>query len=69
MTIHELAEKLHSKMCHYNHTDGCSWFYETNPETMWDAWAHKRFLNKAEEMRKALPDMPSDEIAKVIDAL
>lgn len=24
-----LAEELHSKQCHWNHTDGCGWFYST----------------------------------------
>lgn len=23
-----IAEALHSSECHWNHTDGCSWFYE-----------------------------------------
>ena len=22
-----VAELLHGKFCHYNHTDGCGWFY------------------------------------------
>jgi hypothetical protein len=24
----EVAELLHSKMCKYNHTDACGWFYD-----------------------------------------
>lgn len=23
-----LAERLHGSFCHWNHTDGCSWYYE-----------------------------------------
>lgn len=23
----QLAEALHSKFCHWNHTDGCGWYY------------------------------------------
>jgi hypothetical protein len=41
-----LAEIIHSKMCHWNHTDGCGWFY--------DKWSDNRhngyrveYLNKA----------------------
>lgn len=25
----KLAEILHEKQCHWNHTDGCGWFYES----------------------------------------
>jgi hypothetical protein len=25
----ELAEILHDKQCHWNHTDGCSWYYSS----------------------------------------
>ena len=24
----KLAEAIHAIQCHWNHTDGCSWFYE-----------------------------------------
>ena len=27
----DLAEALHEKFCHWNHTDGCGWFYEQWP--------------------------------------
>lgn len=25
---YRLADALHDKMCHFNHTDGCGWHYE-----------------------------------------
>lgn len=27
--LYRIAESLHSAKCNWNHTDGCSWFYET----------------------------------------
>jgi hypothetical protein len=26
---HQLADMLHSKLCHLNHTDRCGWHYES----------------------------------------
>lgn len=40
-----VAEFLHLKFCHFNHTDGCSWFYEKD----WD----NRSSTKAEWLSKA----------------
>lgn len=41
-----IAEYLHSKLCRWNHTDGCSWHYEKT----WEGRAHKDWLKKAEGM-------------------
>jgi hypothetical protein len=40
----QLAEILHSKICHWNHTDGCGWHYESwiNP-----GYSRKEYLEKA----------------------
>ena len=46
----EIAELLHDKCCHHNHTDGCGWFYE------WDDWSgtsHESYLKKARKLLKA----------------
>jgi len=56
-----LAETLHSMLCHWNHTDGCSWYYET-----WEAPnnnTHMRYLDKA---RKALEIADEDTIIKIL---
>ena len=41
-----LARQLHDLLCHWNHTDGCSWYYETKNKKktglvkrMTDIWA------------------------------
>lgn len=39
-----LAEDLHEKMCHWNHTDGCAWFYRKDD---WNDSTHKEYLKKA----------------------
>ena len=45
----KLAEVLHEKQCHWNHTDGCDWYYES-----WNSMGHSRqeYLKKAREILK-----------------
>lgn len=51
----QLAMFLHTKHCHYNHTDGCSWFYDINDGLHdWNAYAHKDWLQKAQEILKII---------------
>lgn len=42
-----LAETLHTKLCHHNHTDGCGWFYEK-----WDkpGYSRKEYVEKADKI-------------------
>lgn len=42
----KLATALHDLMCHYNHTDGCDWYYSKN----FDSHAHGVYLEKARKM-------------------
>jgi Tat protein secretion system quality control protein TatD with DNase activity len=45
-----LAIFIHSRTCHNNHTDSCSWGYEIkNGLHNWQGYAHKTALNKAEK--------------------
>ena len=65
-----LAEELHSMQCSWNHTDGCSWHYEISKGVAdWKAYAHTRWLHKAREVMKVLPDMSVDEILRVASAI
>ena len=43
-----VAEFLHEKECHWNHTDGCAWFYET-----WDGATGAGNSTRMEWLRKA----------------
>ncbi len=45
----QLATLLHKKLCRWNHTDGCAWFYE---EDNWESFSHKEYLNMANKMLK-----------------
>lgn len=55
-----LAIYLHDKLCHSNHTDMCSWYYEIKGlEDDWTSWTHDRYLSKA---NKALDVCENDEI-------
>ncbi len=48
---HYLANVLHSRMCHFNHTDQCSWHYEMkNGRHEWDKYAHAEYLKKAQHI-------------------
>lgn len=40
----EVAEALHKKTCHYNHTDGCGWYYD---DGSWTESSRKEYLHKA----------------------
>lgn len=44
---YKLAELIHAKICRWNHTDGCSWGYES-----WEniGIARQRYLEKAESI-------------------
>ena len=44
---YQVAEKLHSMLCHWNHTDGCSWEYESWKEPR---DTRMRYVEKAENL-------------------
>jgi hypothetical protein len=70
MDIYELAEIMHTHLCHFNHTDYCEWFYRVNNADKWEEpySAHKKYLSTAEKV-KAETGMELEDIAKVIKAL
>jgi len=47
----ELADRLHGKLCHFNHTDGCGWTYSNwqNPCSTRD-----HYLEKANKVLNAI---------------
>jgi len=57
----KLAEILHEKLCHANHTDECSWYYDTL-----NSHAFSEYSNKARELLK-ITDF--DTIVKLIKVL
>lgn len=55
LTIEQrLAEALHGSLCHWNHTDGCSWSYGS-----WDepSHAHVDYLGMARRVMKVEPNV------------
>lgn len=65
-----LAEELHSMQCRWNHTDGCGWFYEVHKDVVdWNGHSHSRWLTKAREVMRELPDMSVDEILRVASVI
>jgi hypothetical protein len=47
----QLAEELHNIQCHWNHTDGCDWYYEISDNIVnWDGQAHGEYLKRARRM-------------------
>lgn len=43
-----LAEFLHKHMCHHNHTDACSWYYEMDHKIHnWSGYAHGQYFDLA----------------------
>ena len=59
----KLATALHEIMCHYNHTDGCGWYYEN-----WNVMGYIRmeYLKKANTILKVVD---FETAMKVIDEL
>lgn len=54
--VYDIAISLHAIFCKWNHTDGCSWFYEINEregKTNWGGYAHKEYLQKANKFLAA----------------
>lgn len=45
-----VAEFLHEKECHWNHTDGCGWLYETWEGASGDSSTRASWLRKAERL-------------------
>jgi len=69
----ELAEKFHGIFCHWNHTDGCSWYYENNstdPElTDWKGNAHAGALKQAQAFLQKCPEhITQTEIRAILNA-
>lgn len=49
---YQLAKQLHDLTCRWNHTDGCSWFYEINKdgEHDWNRSEHENYLKRANKL-------------------
>lgn len=50
MTIEEIADYLHSKECHSDHTDQCGWYYEKWEEKL--GWARRRYWKRAKRIKE-----------------
>ena len=53
---HDIARLLHKKLCHYNHTDQCGWYYSTLYDGLaddWTSYSHKEYLEKANRLIEA----------------
>lgn len=63
-----LAGRLHSLLCHWNHTDGCSWEYEKDSNNIdkWDGNDHRPYFAKAESILLVMDEKTAN---KFIDAL
>lgn len=59
-TIICLAEFLHEKLCHQNHTDGCSWHYEKWSDFD-NSWTKKRYYAMAKKLLAIEPNMKKIE--------
>ena len=59
----QLAEALHKKLCRWNHTDGCGWFYES-----WEkpGFSRNDWLNKAREVLKVTDSETALKVAALL---
>jgi len=64
-----LAVELHEKLCHWNHADGCGWYYEIHDGVHdWNGSAHKSYLRKAQTIF-ITTGMDLDDVLRVIEHL
>ena len=58
-----VAERLHERLCHSNHTDACSWGYES-----WDKPGHARirYLKKAKALLKVTNEKTLFEVIELL---
>lgn len=48
---YQLAIHLHDSTCKWNHTDGCSWYYEfKDKKHVWTGHAHSHALKQAQHL-------------------
>ena len=69
---HLLAIKLHDKLCRWNHTDGCAWYYFIKDGVHdWSESSHKAYLVKAHRVMMHLDkkQITCDNVTEFIDVL
>lgn len=71
--LQELAILLHDKLCRWNHTDGCGWYYQISNENGhdWCGYEHGRYLTKARNISKlcAKHDIKIETVLEFYDEL
>lgn len=66
----ELATKLHSILCHWNHIDGCGWYYFSEKDGIWEKdEGRMQYTQMARRMQKILKDSSNNSIIDVISSL
>lgn len=62
--VQRLAETLHALQCRHDHTEYCGWYYEKwDNHNNWGKYsAHNIYLEKANNLMAALPQLTVDEI-------
>lgn len=68
----QIAEYLHEKTCRWNHTDGCSWHYETG-NNKWSCGVHSEYLKRARLLYNHIQfyevSLYKDRIETIIDII
>lgn len=59
-----LAEALHQRFCHWNHTDGCGWHYEKWSDTLRMNSSRKPYLDMA---RRVLKEFTFEQALKFLE--
>ena len=63
-----VAEALHESLCHFNHTDGCGWFYDDWEKVSKSDKYNPRiqYYKKAEKITELIGVKKALEIAKIV---
>lgn len=65
-----MAIYLHSVLCHFNHTDICSWYYEMKNDGLEDdfsKYTHEKYLEKARAVIRA--GYSIEDVKKIFNAI
>ncbi len=64
----KIADALHSKFCHHNHTDACGWFYDKGD---WTEYSRKEYIDKAHTLMRFCKEnnIEAEKIINLITAI
>lgn len=67
---HNIARLLHERLCRYDHTESCGWYYHTVYDGLaddWTSYSHREYLEKANRLIEA--GFTLDDVKKFLECI